>query len=406
MTNVPAIQWTSTGLVLPTQAAILAGVQADLNQALGGNLNPALNTPQGQIAQSQAAIIADKNAAIAAIVAGINPPTSSGFLQDGIGRLYYQTRYPATPTVITVPCIGGGCTIPVGATVTDASGNIYVCNAAIQLPSGGGTVPTTFQNQATGPIAAPASVTIYQGISGWDNVGTPTLVSLGANVETPAAFEYRREQTIAANSQGFLQSVYGAIFALPGIIDAFAVENATSSAITGPIGGNPNSTSYSVAANSVYVAVEGGTQTQIAQAIWSKKSPGCNTNGNTSTTVVDTNYSLPQPSYTIKYETPSSVPIYFTVNLASATGLPSNYSTLIQNAVIAQFTGTSGSARARIGSLILAADYYGPVRALGSVFEVTSIFISTSASPSSGTSVQMGIDQFPTIAAGNLNITT
>ena len=60
-TSVPQLQWTEAGLIAPTEAAILAGTQADIDAAFGGGLNPALETPQGQIASSEAAIIADKN---------------------------------------------------------------------------------------------------------------------------------------------------------------------------------------------------------------------------------------------------------------------------------------------------------------------------------------------------------
>lgn len=406
-TNVPAIQWTPTGIVVPTQAQLLTGAQADINAAFGGNLNPALNTPQGQLASSEAAIVANANASIANIVNGVNPATSSGFMQDAIGRLYYMERNPGLPTTVTCTCIGlSGTVIPVGATVSDTSGNTYVCTGQVVIPIGG-SVSAQFQNTQLGPIACPANTvtSIYQSIPGWDTVNNPSAGVVGANVETPAAFEYRRQQTIAANANGSLQAVYGAVAALPGITDVFAVENFTSSAITGAIGGNPNSTSYSVAANSIYVAVVGGLQTSIAQTIWTKKAPGCNMNGNTSTTVTDTNYSLPQPSYTIKYNVPTNVPIFVAVTLGTATGLPANYTALIQAAVIAQFTGTNGAARARVGALLLAADYYGPIRALGSVFQLTSVFIGTSASPS-GTSVQMGIDQEPTIVSSGITVAT
>jgi hypothetical protein len=405
MTAVPQIQWNPTGLVLPTEPAILTGCQQDLNAAFGGNLNPALNTPQGQWATSEAAIIANANASIANIVNGVNPATSSGFMQDAIGRLYFLTRNPGLPTTVTATCIGlPGTVIPVGAQAADTSGNLYVCTGAQIIPIGG-SVSAQFQNVVLGPIACPANTltTIYQSIPGWDTVNNAGAGVLGANVETPAAFEFRREQTIAANSNGALQSVYGAVFALPGIVDVFAVENATTSAITGAIGGNPNSTSYSVAANSIYVAVVGGTQSQIAQAIWTKKSPGCNTDGNTSTTVTDTNYSLPQPSYTIKYNTPTNTNIYFAATLASNSGLPGNYKTLIQNAIIAQFLGQTGNARARIGSQILAANYYGAVLALGAIYQLTSIVIGFTSSPASS-SLQMGIDQMPVTIAANITV--
>ena len=405
-TNVPAIQWTPTGIVVPTQAAILAGAIADFNAAFGGNLNPALNTPQGQLASALAAIIANANTAIANLVNGVNPPTSSGSLQDAIGYLYFMTRNPAVSTVVVCTCVGlAGTVIPVGAQAQDTSGNVYVCTAQVTIPVGG-SITTTFANAVTGPIACPANTvtTIYQQIPGWDTVNNIGAGILGSNVETPAAFEFRRQQSIAANSQGAVQSVYGALFGstngvanVPGLVDAYVYENATSAAVS------VGATSYSVAKNAIYVAAYGGVAATIANLIWSKKSPGCNTVGNTPIVVTDTNYSLPQPSYTINFNTPTTVPIYFAVTLASNTGLPGNYKTLIQNAIIAQFLGTTGSTRARIGSAILASNFYGPVINLGPLYQVTSVFVGQSASPS-GTSTTMGIDQMPTITAANITV--
>ena len=50
MSAVPPIVFTDAGVVLPTEAAVLAGVQSDYDSAFGGGLNPALNTPQGLLA--------------------------------------------------------------------------------------------------------------------------------------------------------------------------------------------------------------------------------------------------------------------------------------------------------------------------------------------------------------------
>ena len=54
-TSVPTATFGPQGFVAPAEADILAGVQADFTTAFGGNLNPALNTPQGQIASSMTA---------------------------------------------------------------------------------------------------------------------------------------------------------------------------------------------------------------------------------------------------------------------------------------------------------------------------------------------------------------
>ena len=83
-TSVPQIQFTDAGLVIPQESAILAGTQADMNSAFGGGLNPALNTPQGQLASSQAAIVADKDSQIAYTVQQFDPQYAEGRFQDAL----------------------------------------------------------------------------------------------------------------------------------------------------------------------------------------------------------------------------------------------------------------------------------------------------------------------------------
>ena len=121
--SVPTIQFTPGGLVIPTDAAILAGVQADIDAAFGGGTNPALETPQGQIASSESAIISDKNAEVALIVNQVDPRYSDGIFQDAIGRIYYLTRKPATSTSV-VATLGGapGTVIPAGTLAQDTNG--------------------------------------------------------------------------------------------------------------------------------------------------------------------------------------------------------------------------------------------------------------------------------------------
>ena len=127
-TNVPNIQFTPTGLVVPQESDILNGVLADYNQAFGGGMNLALETPQGQLASSETAIIAAKNASIVEFVNQVNPDTASGFMQDAIARIYFLDRIPGAPTSVVCTCVGGqGTVIPVGAQAQDTSCNLYVC---------------------------------------------------------------------------------------------------------------------------------------------------------------------------------------------------------------------------------------------------------------------------------------
>ena len=415
-TNVPAVQFTTTGLVLPSEAAILAGVQQDYNAAFGGNLNPQLSSPQGQLCSSTAAAIANANTTFATFVNQVDPDTATGFMQDAIARIYFLNRNPAVPTSVNLQCAGAfGTAIGVGALAQDTSGNIYTCTQAGVIPVGG-SITLPFANVVAGPTACAANTVtrIYQAINGWESVNNSAPGTTGSNVETPAAFEYRRKQSVGKNAQGSIPAVYAACFGVANVLDVFVTQNNTNATISGAINGNPNSTSYPVAAHSIYIAVTGGAAQDVATAIWQNTNVGASyqtaagSAGATlvTQTVTDTSgYNAPYPSYTVKYINPASTPIYFAVNLASSSLLPSNIVTLVQQAIIAQFTGQAqGSLRERIGSQILASRYFGPVQAIGPEVSILTITIGFTSAVGNA-ALQMGIDQEPTISAANIAVT-
>lgn len=375
-TSVPAIQFTPTGLVVPPDSAILAGVQADMNAAFGGNLNfgtptqPGGAPPQIQQAGTTTAIISDNYGAFAEFVDQVDPDNATGFMQDAIGRIYFLNRQPGVPTAVQLACGGAlGTPIPVGAQARDTSGNIYVCTQAGTIPAGG-SITLSFANQVVGPIACPANTVtdIYQAIPGWESVNNPTPGVPGSDVESATDFEFRRQNSVAANGHGSLPSIYGAVFEVPGVIDLYAAENVEDNPIV------VGSTNYTLVGHSLYVGVVGGAAEDIANAIYTKKNEGSNMNGNTTVTVTDeSGYSFPFPSYPITFNVPNATTFNFIVNIVASSALPSTITTDVTNAFAAQFNGESGVAqtngiipatsgqRARIGSLLLAASYYGPV---------------------------------------------
>lgn len=397
-TNVPAIAWVNGSPVIPSEQAILAGVQADINAAFGGGVNPSLQTPQGQLAQTETAIIGDKNDQIAYIANQVNPSMASGIWQDAIGEIYFIKRIPGAGTVVQATCTGAvGTVIPAGAVAQDTNGYLYSLTSSVTIPSGG-SITGSFQNQTQGPIACPigALSTIYTAVAGWDTVSNPSAGALGNNVESRAAFEARRAASVAGNSLNSVQSIYAAVTAVPNVIDAFVVDNPANTSVSyGP-------TSYSLAAHSVCVSVAGGTSSAVAQAIWEKKSPGCGYNGNTSVTVYDTNYPTPVP-YTVTYLTPTAVPIYFKVQIQNNAFLPSNIVQLVQNAVLESFNGLDGGTAVGIASTSYSGRYYANINAINPNVNVIEVYLGTTTNPST-LLVALGIDQLPTLSAANIAV--
>jgi hypothetical protein len=357
-TNVPAPSYGANGFSAPAEADILAGVQADINSAFGGALNFSTtsggvtnSTPQGQLSNSLTAIIGFVQDMCVFLAQQMDPAFAVGRFQDAIGRIYFIERIAATATSIQVTCAGlSGVVIPLGALVQDTSGNLYQCTAAGIIP-GGGSVVLPFACTVSGSsIPVPTSVSIYQTIAGWD---TATFVSgsLGTDVESRAAFEARRSLSTAQNSIGMLASVRGAVLSLPGVTSVYCTENSTGSPVT--VQG------VSLAANSIYVAVAGGTSTQIAQTILNHKMPGCAYTGSTTVTVTVTNgFVPPYPTYSVSYQVPANLQILFAVNIVNTALVPANAAALIQTAIIAAFSGLDGGSAVSIAGELLASRFY------------------------------------------------
>lgn len=412
--SVPPIQWTPSGIILPSEADILAGVQADINAAFGGGVNPALKTPQGQLASSETAVIADKNSEIAYIVNQVDPRYAEDRFQDAIAQIYFLDRKQATSTVVA--CTLGGIAasvIPAGTFAQDTSGNTYVLLGDATIGAGGTVTGTQWANIATGPIACPAGtlVKVYQSVAGWDTITNPADGVLGQDVESRSEFEFRRQNSVALNGRGTVQSIYANVFAVPNVLDCYAIDNPSGIVI------NSGSTNYPLAKHSVYVAVVGGVDADIAKAIWSKKDGGCDyapypIGGSpvpgdgtvaTETVIDDSGYSYPQPSYQVSFLRPGSLAMKFAIQIVNVPSLPANIADLIKAAVIARFNGTDGTTRERIGALILATRYYSAVAGVASNVLLVSILLGPVTPTSSDW--QTGIDQVPTLSDADISVT-
>lgn len=392
-TFVPRPTFGDKGFVAPAETEIRDGRFADINAAFGGNLDPDPASPQGQLATSEAAIIGDCNNLFLLFANLVDPARSSGKMQDGIGRIYFIERIPASATVATCVCVGKvGVVIPAGSRVQDDEGNTYVSLHAATIGAAG-QVDVSFANQVSGPIACPAGAitTIVDGVSGWDTVANTFDGVIGRDVESPADFEYRRALSVAKNSLGSLPSLRGTVWSVPDVVDVYVAENTArvATSVKGVLL-NPNS---------LYVAVKGGANDAVAKAIWSKKSPGCGYTGNTSVVVSDdVSYEPPYPTYNVLFQRPTDLPIYVDVLIEGGALVPANADSTIKTAVTNAFSGTEGADRNRIGVDYLASRLYAPVIASGSWVKVRSILL---ASPN----VPDGVG-IATIAGTTLSVST
>ncbi|CAI3941446.1 Uncharacterized phage protein gp47/JayE (JayE) [Commensalibacter communis] len=420
-TNVPEIEWSENGITLPEEDKILDGVIQDFQNAFENKLKFynkegefLLSTPQGQLVTSISAIISDRNRLLAYYVNQVDPSYAMGRMQDGIGRIYFIERKPATYTEVVGLCRGGGANvvIPQGTPVKDKAGNVYAAKQDYTIGDVG-TVEATFVCNKPGAIECPAnSIDMYQRIAGWDSVENPKAGVVGRNVESQAQFEQRRRQSVAGNSVNSVDSIMADLLKLtdangsPICQDAYVTENSLGEAI---INGN-----VTLKPHSIFVCVAAldsfDNQQAIAKSIWRKKPPGCAMNGDVTVEISDDTkdddgqplYSTP-PTYQMTYQYAVDVSIYFNIVMTRSQDQPKNAEALIKDAVYNAFIGEDGSIRPRIGSKILSSDFLRSVLALGNWARVTSIQIARGGNFDN--KVSMGINEMPSLTKDHIKVT-
>src|SRR5690242_9980609 len=134
--TVPQPSFGPNGFVPPAEADVLTAVKSDINAAFGNNLNMADETPQGQLAVSQTAAIGNANDAFVFLSQQMDPAYNIGRYQDAIARIYFIERIPASPTIVTVTCLGAlGVVIPQNALVLAADGHQYAAISGGSIPA-------------------------------------------------------------------------------------------------------------------------------------------------------------------------------------------------------------------------------------------------------------------------------
>lgn len=387
------LEFTDKGVIAPPTSEIKKDVQSLFVTAFGEGLNLDDSTPQGYLIDGITNIIANKNAAMLYLVNQFNPSFARGIWQDALGNLYFLQRKSATPTIVQCVCTGLPGTVIPGldnstgaAQVQNGDGDIFVCTSTGTIPASG-NITLQFQSAALGEIPAPANTVnrIYRQIQGWDTVSNPAAGVLGTNQESRSDYENRRKNSLALYETGSREAVYSRVFNVPNVTDV-VVENDSSESAT--IQG------VTLVRNSIYVIVNGGDNTEIAQAIRNSKSGGCATNGEISVL-------LPGTYIPIQFGRPQNTNVYVQVTLDVDEDTPENFEELIKNAIVANFNGSDNSSGITIGQTIYASRFYCPLMALG--LNVVSIKISKDNSTWED-SLSFNLNQLPVTDAANITV--
>lgn len=294
------------------------------------DINTAPETPQGQIIDAETLAITQKDAELAFLANMFNPKTARGIWQDALAEIYFIKRKKAVNSRCYCVLTGlNGTVIEKGSKIQSSADSTYWDLLEDVTIEGNSSVTALFECESEGAIiASPNTLNkIITTVAGWDTVNNIQSATVGSLEESQQAFEKRRYDSVALNSVGTTASVFSRVNQIDDVVGCYVVDNKTNV--------NKIIDDYLLKPHSIYVAVIGGSNQDIAEAIYRSLSAGCDYNGNTQITVVDP-HTHAKEKVTFMRPTPQNV--YIKVNVFDK-DLPDDYETLIKNAVITNFYG-------------------------------------------------------------------
>lgn len=313
-----ADQITSTGLTTKALADIIADLVVGFQGIYGSDINVEQNSPDGQNINIFAQAGIDMRELATFVYNSFNPDRAAGVVLDERCIINNIVREAGSYTIQPVDIVvGQTCTLQgldgdfdnvdgTGFTVQDDAGNQFILVDSVTLTPG--TYSKNFRAANLGAIETIVGtitnpVTIVLGVTSVNN--SSAALSVGQNEETDSELRIRRANSVAIGAQGYLNGILGAVLGVTGVTDARLYENVGD---TTDGNGQPP--------HSMWLIVEGGANTDIANVIYNKISTGANMYGAVSIPIT-------QPSGLIFYalfDRPAPINLYIQFNIHKTTG--------------------------------------------------------------------------------------
>lgn len=312
---------TSQGVQVLGYDALLQAIQNSMNEIYaqdGDTLNFDSETPDGQMTNIWAQGGTDSRELALEIYNSFDPDKCSGAVQDSRYALNYITRNGGTFTIQNIDIttnktveLNGldGAYNDVSAasyTVSDNAGNLWYLIDSSTVQAGTTSLPFRSQNYGLyqpeiGTIVN--QVTKVLGVTSVNNSVAPT--TLGQNQETDLEFKIRRNRSTAIKGQNNYDAMLAQLLELEGVSDADIHINNTST-----------TDSTDTEPYTVWVIVEGGANTDIANVIY-QNSSGLPTRGDISVDVP----AISGQIFPVKFDRANPIPLYIKFDFKLTTEL-------------------------------------------------------------------------------------
>lgn len=326
----------ATGVIVPDTGAINDGVVTEWRSRFGEDLRVSADTPQGVLITAETLArraVAEDNAALAN---QINPDLAGGQFLDALCALLGLERIPASRTQVNGVILSGrpNTFIPQGVRARSTTGDLFATAGAYMLDSLG-SASVTMLAVETGPVASTAGTitAIVDPVLGWEGVTNPTDGIPGVTIQSDASLRDLRRRTLALQGISTPEAVISEVSAVPNVRSLQFRENITDAPAT--IDGIP------MVAHSVWICVDGGTDTDVALALLTNKTAGAAWNGATAVSVVEPSSGQ---TYVVLFDRPDEIEILVRVTIRPSNAIV-DPQTAIPAAIVAYANGLQDGER-------------------------------------------------------------
>lgn len=385
----------STGLHIPTYNDILEDMITSMKQIYGDDLYLDNSSPDYQLLSIFALKQSDTLQAMAYAYNARSPETAIGTSLDSVVKLNGIKRKAASKSTCQVKITGTPFTQIVDGAVRDRAGLTWDLPSSVVIDSSGTTYTVATCRTAGAVSALAGDITqIETPTYGWVSVTNEVAAVLGNAQETDAQLRERQTISTANPSQTMLDGTKGAIAALKNVSRYAVYENDTN--VSSVTDDNP----YGLPAHSVTCVVEGGTDEDVAEAIFLHKGIGCYTNGDVEVQYTDQNDHINR----VRFFRPVYKDIFVKVVLKKYTGYISTMTVKVREAVynyLAALTIGSDVSASVLSNIITDCN----PSLTKPIFGIKELKLGLSKSSMAAQDIDIGFKEIPDPAYANIEVT-
>lgn len=284
---------------------ILDDIETQQQADFGASINTGAESVLGQLNATFAASVAEAWEVLQAVYRSLYPDSATGEALDNVSAITGVSREPATKSTINLTCNGTAGTLLLAGRVVsvDNTGERFVSLADASI-GGGGSVSVLFEADSFGPVQLLSGwdLTIETSVAGWSTAVAGEDAEVGDDLETDAALRLRRADLLRFQGSATIEAIRADILDVDGVEQCYVYENTQE--ITGGRGLPPKS---------IEVIAHGGTDEDVAEAIFDTKAAGIETYGHAPNDVTEIVTDSMGINHTINFTRPDDIDIHFVI---------------------------------------------------------------------------------------------